>query len=300
MGLLERYGEDLEMRGISPGTQKTYLIVLRQFRQYLGNKDMCSIGKPELKNWLIYLRKERGLKTATIELSFSIISGFYDYLLDEELIDSNPVPAFRKRNLRAYKKPDNGVRKIISVEEATRLVNSIVDSRDRAIILLLLKTGVRRHELAELDVSDVNLQDMSIILKPTPKRTNKTVFFDSETYEVLDWWLQARSRMTLHSSALFIGTGGIRLKAESIGRIVEEHATRAGLHDPASKRPEDRFTAHCCRHFFTTHLLRARMPREYVKELRGDARKEAIDIYNHIDKDDLRKSYLAHIPQLGI
>ncbi len=65
-------------------------------------------------------------------------------------------------------------------------------------------------------------------------------------------------------------------------------------------RLEDRFTPHCCRHWFVTHLLRAGMSRDFVKELRGDTRGEAIDIYNHIDKKDLRESYLAHIPQLGI
>jgi integrase/recombinase XerD len=42
------------------------------------------------------------------------------------------------------------------------------------------------------------------------------------------------------------------------------------------------------------------MPRDFVKELRGDVRHEAIDIYNHIDKEALRESYLAHIPRLGI
>jgi integrase/recombinase XerD len=42
------------------------------------------------------------------------------------------------------------------------------------------------------------------------------------------------------------------------------------------------------------------MPREFIQELRGDARKEAIDIYDHIDRKELRESYLAHIPQLGI
>jgi integrase/recombinase XerD len=42
------------------------------------------------------------------------------------------------------------------------------------------------------------------------------------------------------------------------------------------------------------------MPREFIQELRGDVRKETIDIYDHIDKEELRESYLAHIPQLGI
>jgi len=47
-------------------------------------------------------------------------------------------------------------------------------------------------------------------------------------------------------------------------------------------------------------LIEAGMPRDYVKELRGDARREAIDIYNHIDKKMLKESYLTCMPQLGI
>jgi integrase/recombinase XerD len=42
------------------------------------------------------------------------------------------------------------------------------------------------------------------------------------------------------------------------------------------------------------------MPREFIQELRGDVRKEAIDIYDHIDREELRRSYITHIPQLGI
>jgi hypothetical protein len=42
------------------------------------------------------------------------------------------------------------------------------------------------------------------------------------------------------------------------------------------------------------------MPREFIPELRGDARKAAIDKYDHIEEEELRGSYLAHIPQLGI
>ena len=42
------------------------------------------------------------------------------------------------------------------------------------------------------------------------------------------------------------------------------------------------------------------MRREYVKELRGDRRGEAIDIYHHIDRVELRKAYLAFIPKLGV
>jgi integrase/recombinase XerD len=46
--------------------------------------------------------------------------------------------------------------------------------------------------------------------------------------------------------------------------------------------------------------MRAGMPREHVQELRGDARPDAIDIYYHIDPEELRKSYLAFMPKLGL
>jgi len=92
---------------------------------------------------------------------------------------------------------------------------------------------------------------------------------------------------------------GTRIIKRNIEELIEGHAERVGLHNPGGKL-EDRFTPHCCRHWFVTHLLRAGMSRDFVKELRGDTRGEAIDIYNHIDKKELKESYLAHIPQLGI
>jgi integrase/recombinase XerD len=42
------------------------------------------------------------------------------------------------------------------------------------------------------------------------------------------------------------------------------------------------------------------MRREFIKELRGDARREAMDIYDHIDRKELKRAYLAAIPVLGI
>jgi len=296
--LLARFIDDLDLRGLSKGTQATYRAVLVPYFRHLG-KDPCTATKEDFKAWLYFIRKERGQKTKTVELSFSILSSFYEYLLDEGLVVANPIPVFRKRNLRAYKSNDGGTRRSISIEEAGRLVSSIVDSRDRAIIMLLLKTGVRRHELAELDIEDVDMEDMSIQLKPTPKRSNRTVFFDGEAYDALVWWLQARKRLIRRDSALFVGSSGYRLKPDSINRMIKEHAIRVELHDPKSKRHEDHFTAHSCRHFLTTHLLRAGMKREYVQWLRGDAIRDAVDIYFHINPEDVREQYLAYVPKFG-
>ncbi len=81
---------------------------------------------------------------------------------------------------------------------------------------------------------------------------------------------------------------------------IVKYAKRLGFFNSESSRLEDHFGPHCFRHWFTTWLMRSNMPREYVKELRGDKRREAIDIYYHIDRQELRKAYLACVPKLGV
>ena len=100
--------------------------------------------------------------------------------------------------------------------------------------------------------------------------------------------------------SLFINEQGGRLNRNGVYTAVTKAAANVGLHNPNSDRMEDHFSPHNCRHWFTTNLRRNGMPREFIQELRGDVRKEAIDIYDHIDRKELRESYLAHIPQLGI
>lgn len=91
-----------------------------------------------------------------------------------------------------------------------------------------------------------------------------------------------------------------RLKRHGVDHAVTKHANRVGLHNPKNKKIEDHFTPHCCRHWFTTHLRMNGMRRELIQELRGDARKEAMDIYDHIDRKELKRAYLEAIPTLGI
>jgi integrase/recombinase XerD len=193
-------------------------------------------------------------------------------------------------------------RKLISIEQMSMLINSILDSRDRAIVTLLAKTGIRRKELIKIDVDDINWEEQSILLKPHPKRSNLTIFFDDECARILQRWLKTRNSLKLPPAfrALFVGERGERLERHGIYSIVTKYSEKVGLHNPKSKRIEDHFTPHCCRHWFTTHLRRNGLRREYLKELRGDARKEAVDIYDHIDKKELRRGYLAAVPLLGI
>ena len=126
--------------------------------------------------------------------AFTALGAFYDFLEMEGEIQRNPVPAFRKRYLQQYKAgADRDERRCISIEEAARLIITALDSRKQAIIILLAKTGMRVHELAALDVTDVDMIKREIRLKPTPKRSNRTLFFDEEAARPLDRWLSARA-----------------------------------------------------------------------------------------------------------
>jgi integrase/recombinase XerD len=278
--------------------------VIKIFTEYLNGQgiSLIDVDRDVLRGFLEYLRLDRGVSHKTLENYFTVLSSLYEYLAYEGYVERNPVLPVRKRYLKRYKENDAGqMRKLVSVEEMAKLINSTMEIRDKAIITLLAKTGIRRNELISLDVDDIDWAEQKIRLKPAHKRTNRIIFFDDETALILHRWLRARkARKGCDSPALFLSDWGTRINRNGVYQAVIEAAAHIGLHDPASNRMEDHFSPHCCRHWFTTHLRRAGMPREFIQELRSDVWKEAIDIYDHIDKKELRESYLAHIPQLGI
>jgi integrase/recombinase XerD len=266
------------------------------------------LGKDELKKLLSHLRNEKqgrrgnenGVAQRTINAYYSALSSFYNYLVYEEYVDQNPVPPFRKRYLKDQSSDDGEDRQLISVSEMAGLIMSIIKTRDKAVILLLAKTGIRRGELVRIDLDDINWEKQSIKLKPTPKRSNQTVYFDDECARILKNWKEIRDEAEPDTNALFINQEGDRLQRNGVYNLVTKHAEKVGIHDPESDDLEDRFTPHCTRHWFTTHLRRSEMRWEHVKELRGDIIEDSMGPYNHIDHEELRESYLSHIPKLQI
>jgi len=302
--LIEDFCRDCRLRGMTNETIRRYKSSLQIFARFLLNAgiDLDHVNRYVLRDFLHFIKYERKAKHKTVENYFSALSAFYDYLVFEGLTSTNHVLPFRKRYLRRYKDGyDDPERKLLSVEEMSRLVNSIIDPRDKAIAVLLAKTGIRRSELLRIDVSDINWEDHSITLKPAPKRSNRVVFFDDECALTLRRWLRVREKLNPRTKALFVSYQSLkRLDRNGAYTAIVKYAKRLGFHNPDSPRLEDHFGPHCFRHWFTTWLLRNGMPREYVKELRGDKRREAIDIYHHIDKKELRRAYLAYIPKLAV
>ena len=295
--------KDCELRNLEKVTINGYKSRLQKMIEVLRQRGLSIIrlDKESLKVILEYLQSRRFAYQSLVH-NFAALSGFSDYLVYEGIATANLVRPFRKRYVRKYKQQHDPERKLISVEEMAMLINSILDPRDRAIVTLLAKTGIRRGELIRIDVDDLNWMEQSIRLKLHPKRSNCIVFFDDETARVLQRWIRARASFDLEKDceSLFVNERGGRLMRHGVLHAVTKHAQRVGLHNPKSEKIEDHFTPHCCRHWFTTHLRRNGLRRELIQELRGDARKEAVDIYDHIDKKELKRAYLAAMPILGI
>jgi len=248
LNLIEQFQSDCIERNMS--SWRDYVFYAREFSNFLAerNKKPADVTKDDLRLYLAKLRA-RSLKQTSIERIFSCLSGFYTFLIDEGLTTNDPIRPFRRRYLRRYKDESSSEsRKIISVEEAAILVNSILDSRDKAIVTLIFKTGMRSGELCRLDIGEIDLENMILKLKRTAKRSNCILFFDRETADLLRIWMRVRGDRKKGGVALFTNKLGGRISPLQVNRIVKKYAARIGLHDSNSERLEDQFTPHCCRH----------------------------------------------------
>lgn len=308
--ILNDFQEDCRDRNLTEETIRRYTSSIKTFIQFISDRIVSpeQVDRHILKEYIHYRRRCKGqrgyIDDKTLENDFSALSAFYEFLTFENYVSTNPVLAVRKRYLKRYKddSDEGSPRKLVSVEEMALLINSILSVRDKAVVAVLAKTGVRRGELIAMDIDDIDWSEQSITLKRKKfkKRSNRVVFFDDETGRILKRWLAMRSRYRPNDNALFVGEQGARLNRNGVSSLITKYATKVGLHNPDSDRSEDHFSAHNCRHWFTSHLRKAGLDREFIKLLRGDQRRESMSVYDHIDLEEVRKAYLTFIPQLGI
>lgn len=292
--LLSDFLQDCEVRNFSPRTIQSYKSNLK----YFLSRYSIELSPIVLKDFLVHIRDEKGYSPSTVENYFAALSSFYDFL-EWEGVQKNIVPQFRKRYLRYYKEQRHEERQLINLEQMKDLIDSAEWIGHKVIFIFFAKTGIRRQELIDLDIQDLYLSKGYALLKPHAKRSNRIVFIDDECSQVLEQYLNWRKDNRIKTKALFIGVQGSRISRDAVYDATTEHAQRLGFHNPKGKLNE-KFTPHCFRHFFTTWMRRSGCPRSIIQELRGDSRKEAIDIYDHITQPELKESYLRYIPFLNI
>lgn len=287
---------DCEARGLTHHTIQTYQGTIRSFLK--AYPDPSRTGLEELRSYLRRLRSDNA-QGSTLKGHFAALSTFFEYLVFEGVASSNPVLPFRRRYLARIRSCTGGenTRQLISIQQMQLLVTSARTDHDRAILLVLAKTGMRRGEFLDLKLEDLSLADNTLRVPAKAKRSNRQQFIDQELHDILERYLKWRAPRA-RTPWLWINKAGGKIARDYPGDLIASLAKPLGLHDP--KGPLcSRLTLHCLRHFFTTYLFRAGMEPQYIMWLRGDSMgKQSWQLYNHIDPEAVRVEYLRCIPKL--
>jgi len=171
-------------------------------------------------------------------------------------------------------------------QDLSRLLSVIDNIRDRALILLLLRTGMRISELLNTKVDDVDLRQQKILIYLSDKTSEgRVVYYSEDAQQALLAWLK------IHDSSkkrLFYGQGK---KSQSLcygaaRMMFKKYLHKAGL-------PYSGYTLHCLRHTYATDLLNARMPLECLQVLLGHTNLEVTRRYARLSDKTRENEYFS-------
>ena len=321
--------EDITYQGKSARTRDAYERVLVDFREYLSSRDL-TFKEANHRDCMAYIHQLRGgVAESTVATYASYLHRFYGYMVQVGRLNENPMALVVKEIDESIN--TDPARRDISVPEMRSFVDRVSHPLDRAVIVTLLKTGVRAGELCNLDLRDIYLENAviadvhrprldgrscSMYVDDTPtagtvyngerrtasnkRKRDTTLPVDDELAGVLDRWLAVRPNPISEARPLFVSTSdswGERLTPDMVHHIVEGHAREMNWYRDGGG-PEENVTPHYFRHFFTTHLRDRTGDRGVVKYLRGDVATDVIDTYTHEWGDTVRTVYEEKIYQI--
>ena len=237
-------------------TLKNDFTTITLFLSYLkrcGTTELNQIGRQDLEAFVEH-EQDRGLKIVSVSNRLGSLYAFLRYLIEHDLADAGLLT--RKIKLKV---PD-ALPRAMDPEDVKCLLAVLDDVRNRAMILLLLRTGMRIGELLNTKIIDVHLTDKKIMVYEGEKnRKGRAVCFSNDAGEALQGWLQQRDSQKQY---LFYGRGGYRMSYNNARVMFKKYLKQAGL------QLKD-YKLHCLRHTFATELLNAGMRIECVQQLLG-------------------------------
>jgi site-specific recombinase XerD len=270
--LLEAYLSWLEGRPLAARSREAYAHQVRRYLAWLGDRSPVD-GDPlvdgDARDWAArdykrHLKAVERWKPASVNLALAGLDSFYTQLglgrpivRREELSKSSP--------------------RAISEEEQRRLlrIGERAKARDRAIVVVLLYTGLRLAELVALDIDDVKMSARKgvVIVRSGRGDAYREVPLNALVRQVLDEWLAERKTKAVDENGerpLFVGRSGRRLSKRSVDDVVR------GL----GKDVRVSLSAHILRHTFLTRMVRQGSDLVLVAELAGHRRLETTRRYS--------------------
>lgn len=275
-------------RNASPNTIAAYRRDLEQFISFVNTNSSDAnwdhVDKMIIREYLSSLAESAHSK-GTMARKSAALRSFFKYCVKRGHLRLNPMvnmPTIKteKRLPKMLTEPD-----IISILNEN---DEIVDSDDilsKAIMEFLYSTGIRVSELVGIKISDLDLNQN--LVKVTGKGNKQRIVpFGAESKISLISWINKRSEILLETSqmstSLFVTSKGKPIYRERVYHIVRRKLLPLEV---SQKSP------HTLRHSFATHMLDHGADVRIIKDLLGHSSLAATQVYTHLSKEQIRKTY---------
>jgi integrase/recombinase XerD len=220
-----------------------------------GKTCLEEIKRRDIEAFIEY-EQDRGNKITTIRTKLVSVQAFLRYLVEEEIVS----PDIFSRRIR-LQLPDR-LPRAMAPEDLRKFLSVIKDTRDRAMILILLRTGMRIGELLNTKVMDVHIKERNIEIYESEKnRLGRVVYLSEDAVSALRKWLKERD--TWEEYLFYSPSGGTDTMSYSAAWIIfHKYLVKAGLTHKG-------YSLHALRHTFATELLNAGMRLECLQVLMG-------------------------------
>lgn len=255
----EPYLQKLEIKKYSNNTCRTYISQFEKFINHYKNLDLLAISEQEINQYLQTLVQAK-FSDSYINQAINSIKFYY------EVVMGMPNRFYSiERPIQKEKLP-----KILSKDRVMAMINHTNNLKHRCILKLLYSAGLRRGELINLKITDIDSDRMLIRVEEGKGKKDR--------YTLLSQTLLVELRMYYKiykpKKYLIEGANGEKYSATSIGKIVQRAAKREKI--------LMKVTPHMLRHSFATHLLEAGVDLRYIQTLLGHNSSKTTEIYTHV------------------
>jgi integrase/recombinase XerC len=274
-------------------TLKAYLNDLTEFQKFVSSEfdsdSIKDVNYQQIRNWIVNL-VEKGITNRSINRKISSLNTYYRFLLKTKDIEVNPLTKHKALKVSKKVQVPFSEAEMSQVLKELNSVNDFDGIRNRLIIELFYATGIRRIELVQLQLSDLDLSNRT--LKVLGKRNKERLIplLDS-VIDTVKLYLVQRNNLEkiIDQEHLFLTKKGVKIYETLVYRIINDYFSKVST--KVKRSP------HILRHSFATHLLNQGANLNAVKELLGHSSLAATQIYTHNSIAELKKVYLNTHPR---
>ncbi|MFL0352276.1 tyrosine-type recombinase/integrase [Xanthomarina sp. GH4-25] len=274
-------------------TVKAYQNDLNEFSEFIkttyDSDAIKAINYAQIRSWIVSL-VEKGISNRSINRKISALNSYYKFLLKTESIPSNPLAKHKALKTSKKIQVPFSETEITMVLDELHFEDNFEGIRDRLIIELFYSTGIRRIELVELKLKDIDYSNKTLKVLGKRNKERFVPLLESVT-ETLNTYLNSRKELNniTDINYLFLTKKGVKIYETLVYRIINEYFSLAS--SKVKKSP------HILRHSFATHLLNQGADLNAVKELLGHSSLAATQVYTHNSIAELKKVYLNSHPR---